>query len=114
MTPKQREALYDQCRDGRPQPLCNLCGLPVYPGDAWDESHWPIPKSLGGTQTGIAHRRCNRKDGAKAVTPVVAKVKRIRQRHIGAKVQGSGYRPMPCGKRSPWKKKIGGEVVRRT
>lgn len=113
MNPKQREALYDRCRDGLPHPLCNLCRIPVLPGDAWDESHYPIPKSLGGTEVGIAHARCNRDHGAKVVTPLVAKVKRIRQRHIGAKVKGSGYRPLPCGKRSPWKKKINGEVVRR-
>lgn len=70
MNPKQREALYDRCRDGLPYPLCNLCGLPVYPGDSWDESHFPVPKSLGGTETGIAHMRCNRDHGAKIVTRI--------------------------------------------
>lgn len=113
MNPKQREALYDRCRDGRPYALCNLCGLPVYPGDAWDESHFPIPKALGGTETGIAHLRCNRDHGAKIVTPTVAKAKRVRQKHIGARERGKGYRPMPCGRRSAWKKKISGEVVKR-
>lgn len=113
MNPKQREALYDRCRDGLPYPLCNLCGLPVYPGDSWDESHFPVPKSLGGTETGIAHMRCNRDHGAKIVTPMVAKVKRVRRMHIGAKKHGSGYRPFPFGQRSRWKKKINGEVVER-
>jgi hypothetical protein len=42
--------------------------------------------------------------------PQIAKVKRIRQRHIGAKQSRS---PLPGGRRSQWKKKMDGSVVRR-
>lgn len=81
---KQREKLYDRCRGEAEFPTCNLCELPVRIGDDWDESHLPVPKALGGTETGIAHSLCNRLHGALVVTPMVAKVKRGRRKHIGA------------------------------
>ena len=114
MTPKAREALYVRCRGERRFPSCNLCGGDVLPGEAWDVSHFPVPAALGGTDVGVAHLRCNRDHGAKIVSPMVAKVKRVRQKHIGARERGKGSRPMPCGRRSPWLKKLSGEVVRRT
>lgn len=38
------------------------------------------------------------------------KAKRQKIQHIGAK---SSKRPMPCGRRSPWKRKISGQIVAR-
>jgi hypothetical protein len=42
--------------------------------------------------------------------PLIAKVKRIHQKHIGAKRPKS---QMPGGRNSMWKKKMDGSVVRR-
>lgn len=107
---RARLALYEACRGGREFPLCNLCGAPIMPGQAWDESHIGAPKSLGGTTVGIAHRKCNRDHGTKVVVPMVAKVKRMRRNHIGAKRPAHSW---PCGRASKWKRKINGEVVAR-
>lgn len=109
-TPHARLALYEACRGDQEHPICNLCGAPVTPGQAWDESHIGAPKALGGNTVGIAHRKCNRDHGAKVVVPMVAKVKRIRRNHIGAKEHGRGWL---CGRNSKWKRKISGEVVAR-
>jgi hypothetical protein len=103
---KKREALYQREElaahfAGRGQyPICNLCDLPVMPGQAWDESHVGAPKSLGGTSTGIAHRRCNHEHGAAVVTPMVAKAKRNRRKHVGIAGVGLGRHPLPAGVRT--------------
>ena len=89
-------------------PICNLCDLPVFRCDKWDESHDGTPKVFGGKITGIAHTACNRRHGASIVKPLVTKAKNVRARHTGA------YRPrkaFPAGKDSGLKRKIGGEIV---
>jgi len=112
---RERTALWDQCCSEQEFPICNICGLFVFPGQAWDVSHDPqnAPAALGGDAVGIAHRRCNRRHGAVVVTPLVAKIKRIRAKHIGAHECERGRRAMPCGRASPWRKKLSGEVVMR-
>jgi hypothetical protein len=105
-----REALYDRCRGDNDFPTCNLCGLPVDgTRQAWHESHDPdgLPHALGGTETGVAHADCNRRHGAEVVVPLVAKVTRIRQKHIGA---FRTKQPMPCGRNSARSAQIGGGV----
>ena len=66
-----REALYDRCRGSAEFPTCNICGQLILVGDAWDESHDPegSPYCFGGTETGVAHRACNRRHGAEVVRP---------------------------------------------
>jgi len=118
MTPKQREALWDaevaraKAFGWGDLPRCNICKCPVGIGQAWDVSHDGIPKALGGTAVGVAHRKCNRDDGHE-VTRVVAKTKRQRRAHIGAKRPGMGHRPLPCGRNTRWKAKIGGGMTPR-
>ena len=115
-----REKLYDAeaakaIADGRGKlPICNICDLPIDGRrDRWHESHDPkIPKHLGGEVTGIAHARCNLRHNNQHDTPLYHKVKRKRQKDIGA--WRSSSRPFPCGRDSAFKKKIGGEVVART
>lgn len=103
---RRREALFDSCRDAAGMVHCNICGGKVDParGDDWAESHWPIPKSLGGTATGVAHFRCNAIDGQQNVTPIAAKVKRIKRRHERITGPGLSAKPLPCGKRSRFTK----------
>lgn len=105
-----REALYDRCRGDAPYPMCNLCPLPIIPGQEWDESHVGAPAALGGTDTGVAHRKCNRDHGAKVVTPMVAKAKRGRQKFIGAWVPRT---PMRGGRNDTIKRTMSGRVVKR-
>jgi hypothetical protein len=108
-----REQLWDACKNEDGRVFCNLCGLEVRAGDAWDESHIGIPAAHGGNVVGVGHFRCNREDGAKNVTPFVAKGKRIRRKHIGADAPGLGRNALPGGNRSAIKKKLNGEVVAR-
>src|SRR6266853_3480354 len=60
---REREAVWQRAEaEGNGRVFCNLCGIRVFTGDDWDISHYPVPKSSGGTKTGVAHRRCNIKD----------------------------------------------------
>jgi hypothetical protein len=107
-----REALYDRCRGAAEFPTCNICGQLILVGDAWDESHDPegSPFCFGGTETGVAHRTCNRRHGAEVVRPLDAKATRNRQKHIGA----FQIRHKLPGGRMDWRKrKLSGEVVPR-
>jgi hypothetical protein len=103
--------------DGKasPQPNCNLCGLPVFPGDAWQISHVGAPAALGGIDVGVAHFLCNQRHGQQVVRPMVAKAKRMRRRHIGAVSPGLTPDRLPGGRRSPLSKTFRrGVVVRQT
>lgn len=110
LSPTKREELYDRCRGENTFPICNLCPLPILPGQEWDESHIGAPAALGGTETGVAHRKCNRDHGAKVVTPMVAKAKRGRQKFIGAWVPQT---PMRGGRSDSIKRTMSGRVVPR-
>lgn len=95
-------------------PICNICKTPIDgKRQCWHESHDPsIPKWLGGEVTGIAHERCNTKHNNDHDTPLYFKTRRVRQRHIGAKVpQG---RPMAGTKASGIKKPFRGPPIDRS
>lgn len=113
---KKREDLY-RCEAAKAQragcgdnPICNLCDLPVYPGQEWDESHYPVPKALNGKRVGIAHRRHNREHGARVVTPMVAKAKRNFRKHRRI---SEALRPMRGGRYDSIKHKMDGDVIDR-
>ena len=108
ITAKKRADIF--LRDGG---ICHMCKLRVDSGQEWDISH-EIPLEAGGkddeTNWFVAHRKCHREHTAKVDMPLIAKVKRIHQKHIGAKKTRT---PMPMGRNSQWKKKLDGTVVRR-
>jgi hypothetical protein len=87
--------------------------MKVIPGQDWAVSH-EIPLEAGGLDDAsnwlVAHRTCHRQHTAKVDAPLIAKVKRIHQRHIGAK---KSRNPMPGGRGSKWKKRMDGSVVLR-
>lgn len=92
-------------------PICNLCRLPVMKFQRWNESHNPrLPHAIGGEVDGIAHETCNFDHNHKHDTPLVAKIKRIRRKDIGAhrsRTQIAG------GRHDRIKKKMDGTVVLR-
>ena len=92
---------------------CHLCNMKVIPGEDWDVSH-DIPLEAGGkddaTNWFVAHRKCHRVHTSTVDAPLIAKVKRIHQKHVGAKKPRS---PMPLGRNSKFKRKMDGTIVRR-
>lgn len=111
-----RESLWDcECAkasatDRGDFPICNICELPVLPSDRWHESHYPVPAALDGQITGVAHAACNLRHAAQVDVPMIARVKRMRRRAIGAHVS---RRPLPGGRDDPRKKTLDGRVVDR-
>jgi hypothetical protein len=96
-----------------PHPICPHCSKPVHPKQDWDDCHVGAPAALGGRRTAVGHRNCNRLDGATVVVPMVAKVKRMRAKHLGEKGPGLGPCPMRAGRRSGIRKTFAGAVVPR-
>jgi hypothetical protein len=96
--------------------VCHFCKMPIDgTREAWDISH-EIPLELGGADDDLnrkpAHReKCHRPHTAAVDAPAIAKSRRIRAKHIGAK--GPSRHPIPGSKGTRWKKKISGETVRR-
>ena len=92
---------------------CASCTLPIPPGKGWDIDHI-IPLALGGSDTTdnmqILCRPCHGTKTTKRDVPVIAKVERIRAKHLGA---ASSRRAMEGGRKSFYKKAIGGRVVSR-
>ena len=93
--------------------VCHLCSGKVQAGEAWDVSH-VIPLELGGADDDsnwdVAHRKCHRSHTANVDQPAIAKAKRREARHLGA---FRPKQPMPCGRGSPFKKTMDGQVIRR-
>lgn len=94
-------------------PICNICGLSVDGRrQRWHESHDPTkPRWMGGEVTGIAHERCNLRHNNEHDTPLYFKVKRVRQKHIGARVAKG--RPLAGTRASGIKKAMDGRVLDR-
>lgn len=104
---KQRVALFAK-HDG----VCHICGGKISVGESWDVEH-VIPFAMGGADDESnwrpSHIKCHR---TKTVDDVgkIAKAKRREARHLGVKVSGT---PLPFGKKSPFKRKLDGTIVRR-
>ena len=94
--------------------ICHLCKMKITEGQEWDHSH-EIPLEAGGEDNDensrVAHRRCHRKHTAEVDIPIIAKVKRIHAKRIGAKPPSRN--PIPGGRRSKYKRKVGGGTVLR-
>jgi hypothetical protein len=93
---------------------CASCYLKIDAGKAWDIDHI-LPLALGGTNEPnnlqILCKPCHQSKTAKNDIPRIAKTKRLKAHHLGARSPST--RPIPGSRRSPWKRKLDGSVVRR-
>jgi 5-methylcytosine-specific restriction protein A len=92
--------------------VCELCGQKIDGiRDMWDEHMTPL--WVGGSNEEWnrkpVHRRCGQAKTSKEATQR-ARIRSFAEFHYGAKRSRT---PMPGGKRSAWKKKMDGSVVRR-
>lgn len=102
----EREAIFFSARG-----ICHLCHQPILRGEDWDVSHVDIPEEHGGDEVAPAHRqRCHRIETSTVTIPLIAKVRNVRQRHIGAK---ESRVKMPCGRHSKRSKGMDGRIKTR-
>lgn len=91
---------------------CYLCESNIRPGETWEVEHI-LPVGLGGDNTDEnlrpAHTKCHKSKTKKDVGSM-RKADRIRAKHFGAKEKKSS---MPGSKKSGWKRKMDGTVVKR-
>lgn len=91
---------------------CENCGVIIRHGAQYDHR---VADGLGGEPTlencSVKCKTCHALKTTKHDIPVIAKSKRVRAKHVGA--DGPKGRPMPCGRKSRWKKKLDGSVVPR-
>lgn len=92
---------------------CHICGGEIFAGQAWEIEH-VIPLAQGGADELAnmrpAHPVCHREKTAQDAGDT-ARAKRREAKHLGAKAPSR--RPLPGGRRSPWKRLMDGTVVRR-
>ena len=93
---------------------CASCYIKIDAGKAWDIDHI-LPLALGGTNEPenlqILCKPCHQSKTSQSDIPRIAKTKRLKARHLGARSPST--RPIPGSRRSPWKRKMDGSVVRR-
>jgi hypothetical protein len=97
----------------REHSICHLCAGIIQPTDRWEVSH-EIPLALGGDDDTenrrAAHYKCHRVHTARKDVPLIAKSRRIQDRHRGVT---RARNPMPGSKDSGWKKTFSRGWVRR-
>lgn len=107
LSKKQRLSVFVK-HEGR----CYLCDQMIRPGDTWEVEHI-LPVGLGGDNSEEnlrpAHTKCHKPKTAEDVGKM-RKADRVRAKHFGAKVKTGS---IPGSKKSGWKRKMDGTVVRR-
>ena len=104
LTPLQRVKLFD-AHDG----ICAICGYKIQVGERWRDEHMRALGLLGTNaldNRAPVHVRCAKAKDADDI-PRIAKAKRQRASHIGAK---TSPRPMAGGRNSPWRRHMDGRV----
>jgi 5-methylcytosine-specific restriction endonuclease McrA len=108
LTDKQRLQMF--VRHGG---ICCLCGEKIDGvKEMWDEHFDPLWRTGDNSPDNRrpAHAKCAR-DKTSSEAAERAKGRDMAEYHFGAKRPKT--KPMPCGRRSPFKKKMDGTVVRR-
>ena len=97
--------------------ICHICETRIDGvRERWDADH-VVPYALtcddSDDNLRPAHERCHRGRDSKTSddVKVIAKAKRVERKHIGA--APTSRHPLPDGRNSPWKRKIGGGRVPR-
>jgi 5-methylcytosine-specific restriction protein A len=109
VSPAERVAIFNRAH-GR----CHICAEKIGLAERWDVEH-VIPHAMGGTEAKMdenlqpAHALCHKPKTTEDVG-AIAKAKRREARHIGAH---ASRQPLPGGRKSPWKRTISGQWVRR-
>ena len=107
LSPRDREKCFDDNKG-----ICFLCGLQIGHGDRM-EIHHVIELRAGGLDVPgnrkPTHARCHRRYTAEVSAPTIAKVRRTRQKHIGAVKEAT----MPGSRNSRFKKRMDGTTVLR-
>lgn len=91
--------------------VCHLCERKIIVGERWDVEH---PRALGllgvddDTNRRPAHEDCHDIKTKDDVSRI-AKAKRQKAKHLGIRKRST----FPCGRNSPWKRKVSGGTVRR-
>jgi len=93
---------------------CHICGGTIDgTREVWDVEH-VVPLAQGGDDHGEnlrpAHKACHAGKTARDAGDT-ARAKRLEAKHLGAKAPARAT--IPGSKRSPWKKKLDGTLVRR-
>ena len=108
LTTKDRVAIFETAHG-----ICHLCGQKIRAGDKWDADH-VIPRAITGSDSlseyRPAHKKCHATKTYTKDIPEIAKVARIKAKHIGADRKRSSFATNRDGK---YKQKVNGEVVRR-
>lgn len=111
---KVKAAAFKRCCDANGIPHCEDCGIVLTAGNI--EYDHDKADGLGGEPTlenckVRCKKVCHRKKTHEQDRPIMAKADAQRKASFGLKPKSS--RPMPGGRDSKWKKKIGGGVVLR-
>jgi 5-methylcytosine-specific restriction endonuclease McrA len=107
MTPLRRARIFDT-HGG----VCHLCGLKIQIGEAWDVEHivaLALSDDDSDDNLAPAHVACHRPKTSEDVARI-AKAKRVRAKHIGAKAPRS---TLAGSKASRFKKTLDGRVIDR-
>ncbi len=107
LTSSDREQLYNHARGSNEFPTCPICTFDVVHVDRWEEASEPGSPFL--IAEGVAHTACKRRRAA-SLSPRPAKVRRNRQKNIGA---WRSRCPLPGGRDSGVSKRMDGRVVER-
>jgi len=108
LTSQQKARLFLE-RDGK----CHRCERKLSPGDKWIVEHLTALENGGTNDWDNLSITCDwcKPEKDREDHGIAAKARHVATKHVGAHVPKSP--PMPGTKRSGWKKKINGEVVRR-
>lgn len=92
---------------------CAHCSVKIQPGQRWDLDHARPLELLGKDEPANWQLLCAPCHRAKTSDDVsrIRKAQRQEARHLGTKAPSRN--PLPGGRRSPWRKKLSGEVVPR-
>jgi len=112
-TTKQRVEIFE-----RASGICCECGMKIHVNEIWHVGHIKT-RALGSSTEDLngiqnlapAHAKCNLDRANNEEKPAIAKAERIWAKHIGATVKRGPA--IPGSKRSGWRKKMDGTVVRR-